>query len=201
MEQVKVQIRNNAANYVISKVYNALKNATGIKYMIEEAGLTKTNVDALLTKVRRFGKPNVVGDYALLTQFNAWAGYVGTIGSNTITGVSQKLLDEIAQNGVLGMYNGSVLSEIPNAYDLTSKNADGTNFNTILPTGLGFAIPTGANSPIKTFTRGGLTSFTGNSVTTGDILTRFDLEVAVDVAKGREYEIGMIVDTNLSSLS
>jgi len=200
MEQVKIQIRNNAYRYVIETVINAIKNAKDVKYVVEDAGLTKTNVDALLTKIRRFGKPNVIGDYALVSQFNAWAGYVGTIGTNTITGMSQKLLDEIAQNGILGSYNGSVLSEMPNAYDLTTRNVDGDNFDTVLPTGLGFVVPTGTNSPIKTFTRGGLTSFTGNSVTTGDILTRFDLEVAADVARGQEYKIGLLIDTNLTTL-
>jgi hypothetical protein len=40
---------------------------------------------------------------------------------------------------------------------------------------------------------------TGNDISTGKVLTRFDLEVAADVAKGHEHEIGLINDTNLSS--
>lgn len=33
---------------------------------------------------------------------------------------------------------------------------------------------------------------TGTDVTTGKLLTRYDLEVASDIAKGEEYKIGVI---------
>lgn len=200
MEQVRIDIRNKAIRAIINKVYDALKNATGVKYNVELAGLTKAAIDGILTKVRRFGRPTVVGDYAVLSQFTPWAGYVGTIQGNTILGISDTIIDEIAQNGLLGMYNGAVLAEIDNPYDLTSLNDTGDNFNTLMPAGLGFVIPTGAQSPIATYTRGGLTSFTGNNVKNGRIETRFDLEVGCDVAKGLEFEIGTIYDTNIGGL-
>ena len=53
LNQVKIDIRNRAMLAVVNRVYEALKNATGVKYMIEEAGLTKTAVDDVLTKIRR----------------------------------------------------------------------------------------------------------------------------------------------------
>ena len=99
------------------------------------------------------------------------------------------------------MYNGSILTEIPNPYDLTTLNADGDNFETMLPAGLAFVIPAGGSSPIYTVTRGGLTSFSGNDVTSGNIISRFDLEVGCLVAKGREYQVGLLHDTNLDSLA
>ena len=199
--QVKTDIRNRALLAVVNRVYNAIKNATGVKYMVEEADLTKSAVDSALTKVRRFGKPTIVADYALISQFTPWAGYVGSINSNTITNISEKAMNEIAQNGALSMYNGAVLAEMPNPYDLYTLNDDGTNFKTLLPAGLGFIIPAGAQSPIATYSRGGLTSFTGNNIKTGKIETRFDLELGVDVAKGQEYKIGTIYDTNVGGLS
>ena len=61
-------------------------------------------------------------------------------------------------------------------------------------------IPAGGTSPIYSVTRGGLTSFSGNDVTTGTLLSRFDLEVGCLVVKGREYEIGLLNDTNLSTI-
>lgn len=197
MEQVRIDIRNKAALAVVNKVRNAIINATGVKFINQEAGLTKTNTDAAISKVRRFGKTTILGDYALLQEFTPWAGYVGTVNSNTITGISEAQMNQIAETGLLGMYNGSVLAEIPNPYNVTELNAAGDNFTTLLPMGLGFIIPTGVNSPIATWTRGGLTSFTGNNVKNGKVETRFDLEVAVDVAKGHEYEIGLIYDSNL----
>ena len=198
-EQVRIQIRNKAAKYVVETVYNAIKNATGVKYFFEGAGLTKTGVDEVLAKVRRFGKPTVAGDYALISQFNGFAGYQGV--TPTVNGISRTIMDEIHQTGLMGMYNGAILTEIPNPYDLTTLNADGDNFETLLPAGLGFVIPAGGTSPIYTVTRGGLTSFSGNDVTTGTLLTRYDLEVGCLVVKGREYEIALLHDTNLDTLA
>jgi hypothetical protein len=196
--QVCTDIRNKAVLAVMEKVCEAIKNATGVKYLCEDAGLTKTNVDAVLNKIRRYGRPTVLGDYALISQFTPWGGYSGTIGTNTITGISQKVLDELAANGALSMYNGAILSELPNPYNVLSTNADGTDFETMLPTGVGLVIPAGVESPIATWTQGGLTSFTGNDVHTGKVLTRFDLVAACDVAKGLEHRIGLICDSDLS---
>lgn len=201
MEQVRIDIRNKAYRAIIKKVYDAINDATGITYTFENAGLTKTGVDGVLSKVRRFGRPTVIADYALLSQFTPWAGYVGSINSNTVTGISQAQMDEIAQNGLLGMYNGAVLAEIDNPYDETTMTDDGTDFVTMLPAGLGFIVPTGTQSPIATYTRGGLTSFTGNNVKNGRLETRFDIEVGADVAKGQEYKIGMFYDTNVGGLN
>ena len=197
---VKTDILNKAVLAIVKTVYKAIKDATGVKYTAEMAGLTKSGVDEVLTKVRRNGRPTVIGDYALLAQFTPWAGYVGTINSNTITGISQKSMDEIAANGLLAQYNGALLAELPNPYNEFALNSDGTNFKTLLPAGLGFIIPTGVQSPIATWTRGGLTSFTGNDVKTGKVCTRFDLEVACDVAQGQEHKIGTIYDSTIGGL-
>ena len=197
---VKNDILNKAVLAIVKKVYKAIKDATGVKYTAEMAGLTKSGVDEVLTKVRRNGRPTVIGDYALLAQFTPWAGYVGTINSNTITGISEKAMNEIAANGLLAQYNGALLAELPNPYNEFALNSDGTNFKTLLPAGLGFIIPTGVQSPIATWTRGGLTSFTGNDVKTGKVCTRFDLEVACDVAKGQEHKIGTIYDSTIGGL-
>lgn len=200
MEQVRIDMRNRAAKAIVFKIYDAVKAATGVKYLVEDAGLTKTDIDAAIANVRRIGRPTVIGDYALLSQFTPWAGYVGSIANNTITGISEAVMKEIAQNGLLGMYNGTILAEIDNAYDYSTLNAAGTNFETMFPAGIGFIVPTGIQSPIATYTRGGITSFTGNNVKNGKVETRFDLEVGCDIAKGREFQIGVIRDTNLSPL-
>lgn len=199
MAMVRTDIANQAKLGIIKRIYKAITEATGVKYTYEDAGLTKTDMDALFTKMRRYGRLTFIGDYALISQFTPWAGYVGTINSNTITGISEATLNQIAQNGALAMYNGVILAEMENPYNLYQLNADGDNFETLLPAGLGFVVPSGINSPIATYTRGGLTSFTGNDVASGRQLTRFDLEVACDIAKGEEYMIGCVCDTNLSS--
>lgn len=195
-DQVRVQIRNKAAKYVVDTIYAAIKHAAGVKYFFEGSGLTKTGVDGVIANVRRFGKPTVSGDYALISQFNDFAGFQGVTPS--VTGISEAVMKEIHDTGLMGVYNGTILSEIPNEYDLTTLDSTGKNFETMLPAGLGFVIPAGGKSPIYTVTRGGLTSFSGNDVTTGQIITRYDLEVGALVAPGREYEIGVISDKKLS---
>lgn len=197
---VKTDILNSAKAKIVKKIYNAIKNATGVSYWFEGNGLTKAGVDGVLTKVRRNGKPTIIGDYAVISQLTPWAGYVGTIGGNTITGISDQIINELAANGALSMYNGAVVAEMSNPYNLFKLNADESNFETVLPAGLGFIIPTGVNSPIATYTRGGLTSFSGNDVKTGKVLTRFDIEVGCDIAKGREYEIGVVYDATVGGL-
>ena len=196
--QVRVQIRNKAAKYVVETVYNAIKNAKGVKYFFEGAGMTKTGVDGVIANVRRFGKPTVSGDYALISQFNGFAGYQGV--TPTVNGISEAVMKEIHETGLMGVYNGAILSEIPNAYDLTTLNKAGDNFETMLPAGLAFVMPAGGQSPIYTVTRGGLTSMSGNDVTTGQLIQRMDLEVGALVAPGREYCVGLLHDTNLDGL-
>ena len=198
-EEVRKTIRNKAAMYVLTTIFTEIENATGVKYFYENSTLAKANVDALLLKIRKYGKPNVIAPYAVLAQFLPWIGYAGTVGGNTITGVSQRLLDEIADTGIIGTYNGSVLSEIPAGINYNEIDTTANDYKTLLPEGLGVVIPTGTTaSPVQTFTIGGLTTMTGNNVTTGDIMTRFDLAVAAGVA--RTDTIGIIHDTSLDSL-
>ena len=199
---VKTDIYNKAMRYIMVSVYNAIKNATGVKYWFEGAtGLTKQGADGVITKVRRNGKPTVIGDYSVLAQFTPWAGYSGNISSNGITGVSEKAMNDIASRGLLATYNGANLVEIPNPYNEYEMNAAGDNFATLSPEGLAFVVPVnGAKSPIKTWARGGLTSMTGDDVKTGRHLVRFDLEVAVDVAKGQEHRIGCLFDAQIGGL-
>lgn len=200
LTRVKTDILNRALLAIVKKVYDAITTATGVKYDLEASSLQKVAVDALLNKVRRIGRPTVIGDYAVISQFNNFAGYKATVGSSDILGVSQKLLDEIAANGFLSVYNGTILAEMPNPYNYTVLDSTGTNFATLLPAGLAFVVPSGVDTPIATFTRGGVTSFTGNNVKTGKVETRFDLEVGVDVAKGQEYKVGIIYDTSIGGL-
>lgn len=191
MEQIKIDIRNKASKYAINTVYNAIKNATGVKYFAESAGVTKASLDDMLAKVRRFGIPTITGDYAVVSQVNNFVPY----DNGTVKGIASDAMEEIRKNTFIRTYNGSPVVEIPNGYDLTTRTADGTNFGTVLPQGILFVIPTGTNSPVMSWTRGGLTSFTGNDVTTGKVITRYDLELAVDVAKGQEHKIGLISDS------
>ncbi len=190
MEQVKIDMMNKAMYYVIYKLYSGIKNATGVKYFAETTGVTKDAVDDILTKVRRFGKPVIMGDYSVVSQLNSDAFDIRT------GLVSEAVLEELRKTGLLSYYNGSPVIELPNQYNLTKLTADGTNFETYLPEGLLFFVPQGQVAPLQIFKRGGLTSMTGQDIVTGTELTRFDMEIGADLAKGREYEIGLLSDSN-----
>lgn len=194
-ENIKRDMRNKASWYAITTVWAAIKNAGGVKNYSEAAGISKSAVDNALKFARRFGTPSIVGDYSVASQINDFAPYNSTAFS--FTDISPEAMEEIRKKGLVSWYGGAPVYAMQNAFDTSKLNAAGTGFDTVAPEGLLFVIPAGVQSPIKLWTRGGLTSFTGNDVTTGRQLTRYDLEVAVDVAKGREYEIGIIRDTNL----
>lgn len=197
MEQVQTDMRNKAMNYVVLEMFNAIKNATGVKYFGEAAGITKQAVDETLAKVRRFGNQvSITGDYSVVSQLNDFAGFKADPSDAKATKLPELVMNEIHRTGLLSTYKGSPAVELPNQYNLTQMNADGSNFETYLPEGLLFFIPQGGVSPLQIFQRGGLTSMSGNDVVTGTELTRFDLEIGTGVARGREHEIGLIRDTN-----
>ena len=203
--QVRIDIINKMKKAIVDNAYNAVKAATPVKYFFEGAGLTKAGVDEVLKNVRRLGTgATVIGDYALLQQFTPWTGFNSEVAYNSsrygyTQGISADDLRDIRTKGILGVYNGTILTEMTNPYDYSTLNASGDNFNTILNAGIAIVVPTGGQfgSPIKSWTRGGLTTFSGNDVTTGHVLSRFDIEFATDVTKGREFQIGMLSDTNL----
>ncbi|CAF1784019.1 hypothetical protein NRS6110_04022 [Bacillus subtilis] len=196
MEQVQTDMMNKAMYYVVNEMYNAIKSATGVKYFSENAGIQKSAVDDTIKKVRRFGQPSIVGDYSVVSQLNDFAGFQAVAGDATSTKLPESVMDEIRKTGLLSTYKGSSVVELPNAYNLTELNKTGDNFKTYLPEGLLFFIPQGAKSPLQVFQRGGLTSMTGNDIVSGTEITRFDMEIGAGVAKGQEYQIGLIRDEN-----
>lgn len=195
ISNIKTTLRNKAAAYSMDIILQAVKSGNYANYS-EASTITKAGVDAALNFARRFGQPSIIGDYSVVSQINAFAPYT----SGSYTNISQDAMNEIRKNAFVSFYNGATVVGIRNPFDTSSPiTVDGkASFKTIAPQGLLFVLPTGVDSPVKLWTRGGLTSFTGNDVTTGRVLTRYDLEIAADVAKGREYEIGLVRDLTLS---
>lgn len=202
MELVRTDLMNKAQALLFKKACEAVKNASPVNRYLEENGLTKAGVDKIIGKIRRYGRPVIAGDNSVLGQFNSFAGYVGKIDTTTVTGTSDQMIEEIRANGLVGAYNGALLQEMENPYDFYSLNAAGDDFNTLLPQGAALVIPTrrDGSSPIGTWVQGGLTSLQGNNVKTGQVEIRFDIKVAIDVAKTHEHEIGVIYDTAIGGL-
>jgi hypothetical protein len=194
MQNVRTEMLNMATSYVAKVIYNSIKNASGVKYFAEAAGISQQSLDDVVKAVRRFGPTSILGAYAVVSQINNFVPY----SNGSVTGISDAVMEEIRKNGLVMNYKGSIVRETPAPYDLTKLNAAGTDFETMLPEGLLYVLPGGVQAPVATWTVGGLTSFSGNDVSTGRVLTRFDLTVAADVARGQEYKIGLLNDTNIT---
>ena len=190
IENIKTDMRNKASAYAFNKVVTSVSNAT-IKNVV--SGVTRQNVQTVINKARPFGKVTLVGDTSAVIKLNDIATYADSQ-STPYMNITQDAMNEIAKNAYISNLMGAVVYGVDNAYDLSKTNAAGTWFDKVADDRYIFVLPTGISSPIQLWTRGGLTSMTGTDVTTGRLLTRYDLEVACDVAKGEEYKIG-IIDT------
>jgi hypothetical protein len=196
MEQVRIDIFNKAAQYVIFTIFNSITNTNNVRFVNQGAGVTKTALDDIIKAIRRFGQVNIFGDFSMVSQINGFLGYQGV--TPVTGGISQEAMDEIRKTALIGMYMGSVVNEIPNAFNLAKPLATGDGFELYFPENIMFIIPAGMQSPVQTWTRGGLTSVQGMDIPTGRNLVRFDLEIAADVKKTEEYKIGMIIDTAIA---
>lgn len=190
IENIKTDMRNKAAAFAFNKVISSVTGAT-VKNTC--SGVTRANVQGVINKARPFGKVSLIGDTSAVIKLNDIATYADSQVTPYMN-ISQDAMNEIAKNAYVSNLMGATVFGIDNAYDLSKYNAAGTWFDKIGDDRYIFVVPTGVTSPVQLWTRGGLTSMTGTDVTTGKLLTRYDLEVAADVAKGEEYKIG-IIDT------
>lgn len=198
MNQVQIDMQNKMTYYVMTVLYNALKNAKDVKHFAEDNGITKTAVDNMLKSMRRYGKVNIAGDYSVVSQFNDFAGFK-QFSADEIRYANNIVAEEIRQTGLVSMYNGAFVTELPNTINWTQLNKDGTDYDLYMPQGLLFFLPRGSVSPLQVFLRGGLTTMTGDDIVTRQHLTRFDMEFGAGVAEGMEDQIGLISDTNFDA--
>jgi hypothetical protein len=152
----------------------------------------------MLKSMRRYGKVNIAGDYSVVSQFNDFAGFK-QFSADEIRYANNIVAEEIRQTGLVSMYNGAFVTELPNAINWTQLNKDGTDYDLYMPQGLLFFLPRGSVSPLQVFLRGGLTTMTGDDIVTRQHLTRFDMEFGAGVAEGMEDQIGLISDTNFDA--
>lgn len=193
IEQIQTTMHNKGVAYVIDTIVSALKNnTTGVKFYGEyNDEPTQTAIDDMIKKIRRMGKVSILGDFDKIATISGFNGYQNP-NSTTLPFYTPSQVDEIAKQGYNGDYKGSSLVELPNAYNFTKPLADKTAFETYYNPDHIFFVPQNGQSPINVIRRGGLTTMTGNDVSTGSILTRFDMEIGADVVKGREFEIGCL---------
>lgn len=203
IETLKEQTITDMMNKVFYKVqmdlYNALKTANGNGEIVnfeESAGVTKTAVDAVLKKAKRFGNVTVTGDYSVVSQMEDLAGFKVDISGGVR--FSEAVMEEIRKTGLLKMYKGTPIVEIPNSFNVTKLTADGKFYDTYLPEGLLYFLVSGYNSPLKIGFKGGLQSMAGQDINLRADVIRYDLEMGDAVIPEYIPYIGLVSDTNFS---
>ena len=194
-EQTITDMMNKVFYRVQKDLYTGIKNAK-IKNFSEAAGITKTAVDAALKKARRFGNVTISGDYSVVSQMEDFAGFkVDTTGSVRF---SEAVMEEIRKTGLLKMYKGTPIVEIPNSYNVTKLNATGDFYDTYLPEGLLYFLISGALSPLKIGFKGGLQTMAGQDINLRADVMRFDLEMGTAFIDEYAPMAGLVSDSNFA---
>lgn len=171
-EEVIKSIFNQYVRAQIDKI-KSIKDLTTLKNY--KAGATESNIDAVVKLARGFGKTTILGDYDMISELNGLQTF-GVNSGKTEWRVPESVMDEIVKAGIVSMYKGSQVIEIPNTYDMTKLTSDGTFFAKALDNDYLLVIPQGMMSPLKTVRRGGLVSMTGQDINTRQQIIRYDLE-------------------------
>ncbi len=178
-EQVITDMLNQMFYDVVFNLYSsisAIALAGGITNFSEAAGINRVAVDNAIRRARRWGQVTISGDYSVISQMEAFAGFT-TVANPATVQFSEAVMEEIRKTGLLKNYHGTSIVEIPNTYNLSKLNAAGNFFETYLPEGLLFFIPkTSMVSPLQCGIKGGVTSLSGVDVNLRLNVTRYDLE-------------------------
>lgn len=194
-EQTITDMMNKVFYRVQKDLYTGIKNAK-IKNFSEAAGITKSAVDAALKKARRFGNVTISGDYSVVSQMEDFAGFkVDTTGSVRF---SEAVMEEIRKTGLLKMYKGTPIVEIPNSYNVTKLNTAGDFYDTYLPEGLLYFLISGALSPLKIGFKGGLQTMAGQDINLRADVMRFDLEMGTAFIDEYAPMAGLVSDSNFA---
>ena len=198
-EQTVTDMMNKVFYKVQMDLYNAFKVAKGNGKIVnfeESDGITKTAVDSVLKRAKRFGNTTITGDYSVVSQLEDLAGF--KVDATGGVRFSEAVMEEIRKTGLLKMYKGTPIVEIPNAFNFTKLTEDGKFFDTYLPEGLLYFLVNGALSPLKIGFKGGLQSMAGQDINLRADVIRYDLEMGTAVIDEYLPSMGLVSDTNFS---
>lgn len=196
-EQVITDMMNQMFYDIMVSLYKGIKGAKGIKNFAEAEGITKASVDNMIKKARRFGQTSLMGDYSVVSQLTDFVGFKNDLatGAETLS-FSDAVMEEIRKTGYVKNYKGTNVIEIPNTYNETKLNADGTFFDTYLPEGLLFGMPTGQSSPLQIGIKGGIRTMTGQDIDLALNVQRFDLEWGSEIIDELIPRVGLVSDSD-----
>lgn len=203
LQNLIVETITTIDNKIVAKVANDL--AAGVKsastngkitYYASGNGIGKLALDEAITQVRRSGNTNIFGDYRVVTQLEDFVGFSAA----EYRVLAEARLLEIDNQGFIGQYRASTVSEIKNAFDINQEEPN-TIFNqtyaTILPESDLYVMANGTMSPNHIFIRGGLTTQHGTYIPSASEMQRWDIEVATYFVEERAYKMGLLQDIDL----
>lgn len=202
--ELMTSMDNEVVKKVVTELVENIKTASNkgeVVYYSSGNGISQTALDEAIAQVRRSGAANIFGDYRVITQLENFVGFH----SEQYLVLAEQRLIEIDNQGFIGKYKGSNVTEIKNALDFYSKNTGAVSetrpfanyYNTLLPESDLFVMADGKFGPNHIFFRGGMTTQKGNNVSNATEEQRWDMEVATHFVGERAYMIGLIQDADL----
>jgi len=198
-EQVITDMINKMVLSNLNALRTAITNATTLRNYAE--GITKTNVDTVKKLARRFSQNGVVsilGDYSAISMLGDLAYFPINTGGTEFR-FSQAVMDEVMKTGLLKLYNGSPVIELPNSYNLTDLNVAENFYSSVLPESDLWIVPQGVYSPLQIGIKSGITSMTATDINLRAEVTRYDLEFGNYVIPEYIPMVGYINDPSLDA--
>jgi len=172
------QILTDMINQMVLSHINALRAgitaATTLKNY--EEGITKTSVESVRKKARRFGTSvTILGDYSAVSKLGEYANF-GVVAAGTEFRFPDYVMEEVMKTGLIKNYKGSIVVEMPNSYNMINLNTAGDFYAPQLPTTDLWFLPQGIMTPLQIAVRKNLMSMTATDISLRAEVTRFDIE-------------------------
>ena len=148
-EMEKLMVKNiEATLYAAFSGYSTPSYASG-------SGIVAATINPMITAMQRFGNVNIIGDANCITKFADLTGF--TTASSTEM-FSNKIIDELNDNGYIGRYRGAAVAKLVNPFDR------GQLSTTVLNEGLLYILPNGTVSPLKVVMEGAIESMDATNI-------------------------------------
>ena len=195
-EQVLTDMTNQMVLSHINALRAGITAATTLKNYAE--GITKTNVEDVRKKARRFGSSvTIMGDYSAVNKLGDLANF-SVVAAGTEFRFPEYVMEEVMKTGLIKVYKGSIVVELPNSYNMIDLNTAGDFYAPQLPTTDLWFLPQGQLSPLQICLRGGLTSMTAVDLGLRAEVTRYDWEFGNILINEYVPTVGYLFDAALA---
>jgi len=161
-EQVMTDMTNQMVLSHINALRSAITAATTLKNYAE--GITKTNVENTRKLARRFGSSvTIMGDYSAVNKLGDLANF-SVVAAGTEFRFPESVMEEVMKTGLIKVYKGSIVVELPNSYNMIDLNTAGDFYAPQLPTTDLWFLPQGASNALQIGLRGGMTTMTTTDI-------------------------------------